>query len=233
MQPISPQTNSNALIESLSGDRSIKLKLASLLAGLGAVLGLFVVIPFTQLIRFEPSSELYLEDMVMLERKNPVMQAIVDSETMVMEPPTPSLEHEDPILEISMMDLQLKPSYNQEILASMNQSFLNQVIEDAGNYRGILDFDELSHPPTIVYLPDIQFPEALVAQDIKKGEVVVTIVIDEEGRASCENVQSSSHPLLVEVVRQVVRKTRFSVSMVDGQPVKVRGTWPLMLKAPG
>ena len=203
------------------------------LAGLGAVLGLFVVIPFTQLIHFDNNREIYLEDMMHLERQVPVIEAAVSAQVATTEAPLPVLEQTEPILEISLLDLQLKPAFDTRSVANLSQHFLDQVIQDAGNYRGILDFEDLTQPPTIVYLPEIRFPDALVAQDIIQGEVVVTIVIDEEGRASCETVQSSSHPLLEELVRNVVRKTRFSVSIVDGQPVKVRGTWPLTLRAPG
>lgn len=216
-------------------ESSFKLKLAAFLTGAAGVFVLFLIIPFIQMVHVERSHELLLEsDMVMPRNKQPVQCATQSAQISEPErqPPAP-MEEMMPVLETRLLDLELHPVLDSASVTDFRNDILEQLLQQAGDYTRILSFEELAYAPSILHLPEIQFPDALLRQDIREGEVVVTILIDEEGRAECERIESCSHPLLETLVRSVVRKTRFSVSLVEGRPVKVRGTWPLMLRAPG
>jgi len=207
----------------------------SIAAGIGifSVAILFLIIPLIQMVVVEKEPVVLLESMFTMPESESVNLPVSASPPAAEERTPPILRESEPVLKISLMDLNLEPSLQCDTSSAFNDDVLQKLMKDAGDYRRILNFEDLQHAPTIVYLPEIHFPEALVRQHIREGQVIVTVIIDEEGRAQCERVESASHPLLEELVRNVVRKTRFSVSVVNGTPVKVRGTWPLNLQAPG
>lgn len=54
------------------------------------------------------------------------------------------------------------------------------------------------------------------------GDVVISVVVDEEGRVAWARV-NSGHPLLQDEVKKVVCQARFTPTKISDVPVKVRG----------
>ena len=96
----------------------------------------------------------------------------------------------------------------------------------------IFDFSELPQVPGLLFIPEIQWPQDLARRGIKSGEVVLLILIDKKGKPRVESIRSSTHPSLEAVARRFAERARFSVSEVNGEAIKVRGEWPLILQAP-
>lgn len=108
-------------------------------------------------------------------------------------------------------------------------------IGDGGPGQGfspVFEFKDLRESPRILYVPTIRYPESLIRRRINQGEVVMLIEIDPEGRATVEQVISSTRPELESVAVDAIRRARFTIPKMDGRPVRVRGRLPLTLHAP-
>lgn len=99
-------------------------------------------------------------------------------------------------------------------------------------FSHIFEFKDLRESPRILYVPTIRYPESLIRRRITEGEVVMLIEIDQEGRATVEQVVSSTRPELEAVAMDAIRRARFTIPKIDGRPVRVRGRLPLTLHAP-
>ncbi len=72
-----------------------------------------------------------------------------------------------------------------------------------------------------INLPQPSYP--LEAKEKKiAGDVVVSVVVDEEGRVAWARV-NSGHPLLQDAVKKVICQSRFTPTKISEVPVKVRG----------
>ncbi len=206
--------------------------LAMLTATTAAAL-IFVFVPLIQWVDLGFSEKNRVEEISFSAPSPKVLPQARHAETTPLEtPPLLVLDREVPKLELHMMDLALQPSMKGLAELHADNRIFDELVRETQSYDSILKFEDLPSAPRILHLPEIQFPSVLVRQKILKGRVVVTLLIDEEGNAYCEGISYSSHPLLEALARNIVSKTRFSISKMDGVPVKVRGEWPLNLKAP-
>ncbi|WP_269522466.1 TonB family protein [Coraliomargarita parva] len=96
----------------------------------------------------------------------------------------------------------------------------------------ILESTELDQAPVLLNLPDFRYPAELSRQGIQRARIVVRVIIDERGQARLEEIVSSSHPALEKLARRIVSKTRFTPPTYNGEAVKARYDWPLVLSAP-
>lgn len=218
----------------LSEKKSLKGQLFTFFGGFCAVMCLFIIIPLIQLVNVEqPSKKNVFEESIVHMPRPAVHKKSSSSKKkkIKLEFRPPILEAEIPSLKISMLDVHLDPSLKINKEATLDSKFLDDLVFDIKNDSLIYSFGDLSKGPTIIYLPEIPYPGELKRKNILKGKVVVIILIDEKGFARCESIPFSSHPLLEKIVRQAVRKSRFSISRIDGKPVKVRGRWPMALQA--
>lgn len=81
-----------------------------------------------------------------------------------------------------------------------------------------------------INLPQPSYPTEAKEKKIT-GNVVVGVVVDEEGKVAWARVHSG-HPLLQDAVKKVVCQARFTLTKISEVPVKVRGalTYKFMLE---
>lgn len=162
----------------------------------------------------------------------PILEAIKQEPVQIEEQPIDfELEMENPVIPIQPINKQLtirKPQTQlntNALTPSMAQS-LETILQ-------ILEADQLDTAPSILPpLPHFTFPTDLQRRGILRGLVVVVIVIDEEGDAKLERIESSTHPRLRSIARKIVKHARFSPPRYNGKTVKARYRWPLQLGAP-
>jgi hypothetical protein len=90
---------------------------------------------------------------------------------------------------------------------------------------------ELDNAPRVISTPSIAFPTALTRRHIHSALVRLDVFIDENGSVTLVAIAENPYPELEPVIRRIVRATRFTTPLKDGQPVRARFTWPLEIKA--
>ena len=144
----------------------------------------------------------------------------------------PELVQPPKALVLNELDISLAPGVRDALAIGITDPTLVADHDVVADIEQIFTFKDLPQSPRAVYVPRFQFPQSMSRKGIKEGTVVLQILIDETGNSTVEKVISSSHPDLTEPARRLAAKARFSIPKIDGQAVKVRGHWPLTLKAP-
>lgn len=110
-------------------------------------------------------------------------------------------------------------------MASMLQ--MRYSYQDLGSARsvnvafGMSNLANIDEPVENVIIPPNLFPTSLIDQGIYEGNVIVTLTIDEKGRAKVKTVISASHPELVAPVVDSLSQALFTSPTRDGRPTKV------------
>ena len=99
---------------------------------------------------------------------------------------------------------------------------------------GVYDLTEVERLPSPRNMPDVSrwlqrnYPPLLRDSGVE-GEVVVSFVVDEDGRAERNSIQvtSSSHPGFDETAIQAAERLRFRPAQLEGRAVRVRASLPI------
>lgn len=89
-------------------------------------------------------------------------------------------------------------------------------------------------PPTLIgglrgLTGRVVYPEAARRAGVE-GTVLVTFIVDEDGRVMAPEIASSDHPALNRAALDAVIPSRFTPGQIGGQPVKVRYTVPVSFR---
>lgn len=205
----------------------------TLSAGIGALLLtglLFMVIPLSKLLMPEPEIDTVIRE---ITRLAPPPPKAPPSPPDLQQPDTaPEPEFQPPLPEISLQQLQLslQPGMSDALGIDVGIGGFNTQIDILKEAERIFTFEELQQAPHIISAPTINYPDTLRRRGITRGNVEMIILIDEQGRVTVEKILSSTHPDFEPIAREVARRSRFSISTINGEPVKVRGRWPLTIK---
>lgn len=154
----------------------------------------------------------------------------------VFETASPSMEK--PLEDIPIQQLELSLSPGMGVPLAMGLPSLPDIGEGdlTAEIERIFNFDELDRVPTLLNARMIraEFPRDLARKGVRKARVELEILIDKRGRVQVTRILSSTHDhaQLKEAARKAGSQARFSVTKVDGQPVTVRGRFPIALQAP-
>jgi TonB family protein len=99
---------------------------------------------------------------------------------------------------------------------------------------GVYDLTEVERLPSPRNMPDVSrwlernYPPLLRDSGVE-GEVVVSFVVDEDGRAERNSIQvtSSSHPGFDETAIRAAERLRFRPAKLEGREVRVRASLPI------
>jgi len=105
-----------------------------------------------------------------------------------------------------------------------------QQTETVQNIQELFSFEDLSEVPRLLHAPNFRFPSSLSRRGINEGKVIVEIEIQTDGRAKLLRISSSTHRELEPVAEAIISRARFTKPLVNGQPQKVRGRFPLILE---
>ncbi len=210
------------------------------LALVGAVLLaalLFLIIPVSQALQdIDVETKTYREvPVVVLPPPDPPM---LEEERQIEETSDtiPELEPEPPQLELSQLELSLNPGIGEALSMSVQGGAFGVEIDVMGDLDEIFDFADLAQPPTLLNGRSLnpEFPWELERRGIREIKMDLEILIDKKGKSHFQKILSTSHqhPKLEQEARRMGNQARFTVTIVEGQPVKVRAKFPITLSPP-
>jgi TonB family protein len=200
---------------------------ALVLAGL-----LFLVIPISRMQEDKPLPDLRVRKMRTLIPMPP--KAPPPREKRVEKKPPPSTQIPRAMAELTLtqLDVDLIPGTGDALAMDLDMDGFAPTFDGVAEIEKVFDFSELPQVPGLLFIPEIQWPQDLARRGIKSGKVVLLILIDKKGKPRVESIHSSTHPSLEGVARRLAERARFSVSEMNGEAIRVRGEWPLILQAP-
>ncbi len=215
-------------------------KLAGLLALAGAVFLaalLFLIIPISQALQDSDIQTVILREIeptVLTPPKPP----IIEEKRQIEKTPDklPELEPEPPELELSQLELSLNPGVGEALSMGVQAGTFEVNVDAIGDIEKIFDFAELERPPDLINgrMIEPKFPPELERRGVKEVKLTLEILIDQKGKARFQKIlaASHSHPKLDQEARRLGNLLRFTITKVDGQPVKVRAKFPFTLQSP-
>ena len=144
----------------------------------------------------------------------------------------PELVQPPDALALDQLDITLAPGTGDALAIGLADPSLVAEHDVVSEIQEIFTFEDLAQAPRAVYLPRFDFPRALIRKGINSGTLVIQVLIDENGKTTVEKIISSTQPDLTEPAKRLAARARFSIPKIEGKAVKVRGQWPLTLKAP-
>lgn len=127
---------------------------------------------------------------------------------------------------IALLKIQSGENPMQAIIAAMKPSRDDvyeayQIVEDE-----IQNTAQSDHGPVPIKLGTIVYPPELYSMSIK-GEVMLEMVIDDEGRVARSEVLRSSHPAFEPYALQLIQDAEFKPARKDGKPVASKVILPV------
>jgi len=208
----------------------------ALVGALFMTIGLFLIIPFTQVIQGVPVETVsYRKVLVMPPPPEP---PVIEEEVQVKDvrDAVTELKNDPPAMELSQLEVSLDPGMGEALSMGVQSMDFDLEMDVVAAIKEIFDFDDLKEPPTLINARQIRlrFPPDLARRGVKEVKVVVEILIDKAGRTRPVKVVSSSYadPKVDQEAMRAVRQARFTVTQIDGRAVQVRARFPLSLRAP-
>jgi hypothetical protein len=93
--------------------------------------------------------------------------------------------------------------------------------------------NELDDVPRLLSKPVATFPNSLKRRNVRKVRVKLLVTIDEKGKVLLRDVVYSSHAEINSQLPALAQRSRFTAPKKDGQPVRARFVWPLVLQSDG
>ena len=210
-----------------------RLKWAPLfvISGAAVISGiLFLLIPMTQILNPVKEADLIVREVVLLPPP-PQVPPPPESAEPLPEPPPPELVQVPPPIVINSLDVSLSAGTGDAIAIGVPSPDL--VVQDiASEIESMFTFDDLDEKPRPSGQPSYRFPPSLVRRGVKEGLVVVQIDILPSGRVEFVKIVSATHDELADIVLRIIGRFRFSKPIVAGRPARVRGNFPLRMRAP-
>jgi hypothetical protein len=211
---------------SLKNNSAIALGGAFVLAVL-----VFLLISMMQRLDKE-ASVLNYREVVLVQPPAPAVPPDVVKPPPQEKPPKPRFEKQFESINLKQLELSLNPGISNALAVGITSGEFETEIDAIGAIQKMFTFDDLPQAPSIINRPRIQFPQELIQRGVLEGRIVALIEIDEKGRARIIEIISSTHPQLIKTARDVIRQAQFTKPLVGGVARKVRGEWPLFLRAP-
>lgn len=215
-------------------------KWTSFVALIGAFVmaaGLFLMIPLTQTLDAQPREILEYREVAVAAPPPPKAPPPPNSsENSVQETPQkPQLDQSKPQMELSQLEISLNPGMGASLSMGVQQMQFDTQIDVVAEIERIFEFEELTQPPRIINQSQLRyrFPPDLARRGVREVKVVLEIIIEESGKTDVRKILSSTHPgsSADEEARSVAARARFTITKIDGNPVKVRAKFPLVLKS--
>ena len=212
-----------------------------MVAFLGALLlavGLFLVIPLTQALHVTPKPAVTYRDMAVAPPPPPKLppppEEASESVNQVLE--QPKLEQQVEQLEVQQLEVSMNPGLGASLTMGVQGMQFDTSLDVVGDIEKIFEFAELSMPPSLINKSQIRpkFPRSLARRGVQKVTLMVEVLIDESGRTTLQQILSNSYPnqQIKAEARRLAESFRWTVTRMDGRPVKVRAKFPLVLEAP-
>lgn len=192
--------------------------------GVAVLAGILGLVVLDGLVSVEPPETVALREVVFRDPPPPPPPPVTRQDQA--EDPRPELDSarlELP-LELTTMELDLKVPAGQ--LSGAGSGWGEGIGVDLGTF----DLGDLDEIPTLVRAPAIQFPEALLEQGVREFDVLLHILVDEQGRPYLIEVLASEYPPYNQELDDFVSEVRFTPPTVLGVRVRAEYAWPLLLR---
>ncbi|MGC6423979.1 MAG: energy transducer TonB [Lentimonas sp.] len=193
---------------------------------------LFLLIPLTQTSNDSRERIFIVRETVTIQPPQSIVPPTKDQPKEPELQPQPEFKQQVPELSLSQLELSLNPGVDDAVRIGVKGGGFITDFNTVSDIQEMFTFSDLEQAPNIINQPRVQFPSKLSRRGVKEGRVVATIEIDERGRATIIRIVSSTSPELIDPARSVIRQARFTQPTVNGKPSKVRGDWPIVLRAP-
>ena len=193
----------------------------------------FLIIPLTQTIQSKAPETIDIREVLVMKPPTPA-EPPRSAESPPVEEQTPKPAFQKQLTQPSpaQLELSLNPGIDEALAIGLTSAGFETETDAVSDIKKLFTFKDLSEAPRIINYPKIQFPNELIRRGITEGRVVALIEIDEQGRAEIVRVNSSTHPLLIKEAEEIIRQAQFTKPLIDGVPQRVRGEWPISLRAP-
>jgi protein TonB len=195
----------------------------------GAVLltlAFFLVLPLMQQITKPPDSGLMVAEISVAELPPPPPPVEEEPEQEPEPEDTPpELDSEQPLLDLSQLELALNPGFGDGALTGDFAVKLNAVSAQKDDVDALFSLNDLDQRPRVIHQPSPN----LTAQIRRKapGTVYVIFIVDENGRVVQPSVQRSSDRIFESAALAAVKQWRFEPGKRNGQPVRFRMRVPI------
>lgn len=135
---------------------------------------------------------------------------------------------EGPSLALSKTTIKIaKPQINAPKMDNLTPDFdINTTVFDLSGFA----LNELDQKPHLVTPLQIEFTSRMQNAGVKKINVKLHVVLDQNGNVHLKNIKENPYPELNHAIKQLVKKARFSAPQRQGKNVQAEFIWPLVLK---
>jgi protein TonB len=194
----------------------------SLLLGVGAAVGLFLVMALAQKVgRVEPHASA-IDETVMAFDPPEVVELEEEPPPALEEPP--ELEPEPPRISLDQLEIALSPGTGGSLAGDFA---LPTIAIDARSLGDeFVDFSALDQTPRPIGVTGFDFPRRLLTRKVS-GRIVLLLELNAEGRVLDARVDSSDLPDFDDFVVGQVKRWRFTPPTQQGRAVQARARLPI------
>lgn len=191
---------------------------------------LFLLIPFTQMLHTPEKPDVMVRE-ISLSAPPPPKAPPLPEETPPPEPmeQMPDIPQDPPPIDLQLLDIQLSPGTGDAVAMGTPMPTF-KATETIQDIQELFSFEDLAEVPRLLHAPNFRFPSELTRRGVNNGKVIVEIDILTNGSARLHRIVSSTHRELEPVARDIIARARFTKPIVNGQPQRVRGRFPLVLE---
>ena len=143
-------------------------------------IGLFLIIPFTQVIQGVPVESVSFRKVLVLPP--PPEPPVIEEEVQIKDvrEAVTELKSDPPAMELSQLEVSLNPGMGEALSMGVQSMDFDLEVDVVAAIKEIFDFDDLKEPPTLINARQIRlrFPPDLARRGVKEVKVVVEILID-------------------------------------------------------
>ncbi|WP_049721047.1 energy transducer TonB family protein [Gilvimarinus polysaccharolyticus] len=129
-------------------------------------------------------------------------------------------------LEISQSLVSAEPLMLEAPPVQFDGPSWNQTLDVDWQAYGLSDLDEV---PRLLTDLDVDFPASLRQRGVKRVNVELDVMINENGRVTLRSIVNNPYPELRPVIHQLVKQARFSAPQKSGAAVRATFNWPIEL----
>jgi hypothetical protein len=199
----------------------------SVVLGAGLVLLLMVITSFDDRHRLEPQETFELREVRIYEPPPPPPPPPPDFQGSRRAGPAMSLAPHETAIVLDIMELDVKLAVGE--LGDLGAGGWG-IGDGAGAGLEIVSLAELDSAPAVMGSPVLVYPKEAIDLGITEFEVLVHILIDEEGRTYPIRIVDNPFPSFREDLERYVSGVVFSPPTRLGVPVRTEYLWPLLIR---
>jgi len=207
--------------------KNVRRHMLAAVLGFGLLAALVGLILLDGRISVEPPETVALREVVFRDPPPPPPPPVTRQDEADDSRPQLSESRQQLALELTTMDLDLKVPAGR--LSTEGSGWGDGI----GVGLGTIDLNDLDGIPVVITSPLIDdYPEALIVQGVRSFNVLLHIMIDEQGRPYLIDVLDSAYPPYNARLNNFVSEVRFTPPTLLGVRVRTEYAWPVLIQLP-